>query len=88
MWQKAKSRGQVPKTDGKQRAQTNSTSHTRCLRQKESKTDPHDHTKNMACGRGQRREGKCKRQMANRGHKQTQQATPDVWDRKKVKPNT
>ena len=36
--QKAEGRGQVPKTDGKSRARTNSTSHTRCLRQKEGKT--------------------------------------------------
>ena len=32
------------------RAHTNSTSYTRCLRQKEGKT-PHDHTRHMACGR-------------------------------------
>ena len=50
MWQRAESRGQVSKTDGKQRAQTNPTSYTRCLRQKEGKT-PHDHTRHMACGR-------------------------------------
>ena len=56
MWQKAESRGQVSKTDGKQRAHTNSTSHTRCLRQKGCKT-PHMTTQgtwHVAEGREQR----------------------------------
>ena len=58
MWEKAESRRQMSKTDGKQWAQTSSTSHIKCLRQKEGK-NTQDHTKQMECGRRQRAEGKC-----------------------------
>lgn len=48
--------------------------HTHQIRCKTS----HDHIRHMACGRGQRAEGNCQRQMAGKGHKQIQQATSDV----------
>ena len=78
--------GKCQRQMAKKWAQTNSTSHIKCLRQREGKTTQ-DHTKHMECGRGQIAEGKCQRQMANNGHKPIQQATPHVWDKKKVKPH-